>query len=261
MRAWRAYDRYDERRASLRTWLYRIATNICVDMLRSARRRGLAMDLGPASAAGAALGSPVEHRRWIHPIPDARALPTTGGPEELAVARETIRLAFVAALQYLPPRQRAVLILRDVLCWTADEVARLLETTVASVNSALQRARATLRAIGPRRAGRAGRPTRSNGTCSTATARRSSSTTWPRSARCCTRTPRCRCRRSPGGSAAATTSASPCSTRRRPARERDCGRSRRTDRRRSGRPGPAPTAYTCRSVRAAPTCPRRRAFC
>ena len=149
VRAWRSYERYDERRASLRTWLYRIATNVCLDMLRSAQRRALAIDLGPASYAGAALGPPVADERWIHPIPDDRALPRTGTPEELAVQRETIRLAFVAALQHLTPRQRAVLILRDVLCWTADEVAHLLDTTVASVNSALQRARATLRANGP----------------------------------------------------------------------------------------------------------------
>jgi RNA polymerase sigma-70 factor (ECF subfamily) len=149
VRAWRSYERYDERRASLRAWLYRIATNICLDMLRSAQRRALAIDLGPASQAGAALGPPVAEERWIHPIPDDRAVVTTGSPEELAVQRDTIRLAFVAALQYLPPRQRAVLILRDVLCWTAEEAAHLLETTVASVNSALQRARATLRANGP----------------------------------------------------------------------------------------------------------------
>jgi RNA polymerase sigma-70 factor (ECF subfamily) len=149
LRAWRSYDRYDEQRASLRTWLYRIATNICLDMLRSAQRRALAIDLGPAAHAGAALGAPVPDQQWIHPIPDGRALPTAGSPEELAVARETIRLAFVAALQHLPPRQRAVLILRDVLCWTAEEVARLLETTVASANSALQRARTTLRANAP----------------------------------------------------------------------------------------------------------------
>jgi RNA polymerase sigma-70 factor, ECF subfamily len=149
MRAWRSHDRYDERRASMRTWLYRIATNVCFDLLRNAQRRALAMDLGPAAHAGAALGRPVADQRWIHPIPDGRALPVTDNPEELAVQRETIRLAFVAALQYLPPRQRAVLILRDVLCWTAEEVARLTETTVASVNSALQRARATLRTKGP----------------------------------------------------------------------------------------------------------------
>jgi RNA polymerase sigma-70 factor (ECF subfamily) len=149
VRAWRSSDRYDERRASLRTWLYRIATNICIDMLRTAQRRALAVDLGPAAHAGAVLGPPVAEQRWIHPIPDGRVLPATDGPEDLAVQRETIRLAFIAALQHLPPRQRAVLILRDVLCWTAEEVARLLETTVASVNSALQRARATLRANGP----------------------------------------------------------------------------------------------------------------
>jgi RNA polymerase sigma-70 factor (ECF subfamily) len=150
VRAWRSYDRYDERRASLRTWLYRIATNVCLDMLRSAQRRALAMDLGPASTAGAALGPPVADQRWIQPIPDGRALPATDSPEESAVARETIRLAFVAALQHLPHRQRAVLILRDVLCWTAEEVALLLETTAASVNSALQRARVTLRTKAPR---------------------------------------------------------------------------------------------------------------
>ncbi|QSB14232.1 sigma-70 family RNA polymerase sigma factor [Natronosporangium hydrolyticum] len=149
MRAWRSYDRYDETRASLRTWLYRIATNVCLDLLRSAQRRALAMDLGPAVHAGAAIGPPVADQRWIHPIPDDRALPATDNPEELTVQRETIRLAFVAALQHLPPRQRAVLILRDVFCWTAAEVARLLETTVAAVNSALQRARATLQTNGP----------------------------------------------------------------------------------------------------------------
>lgn len=149
VRAWQSYQRYDERRGSLRTWLYRIATNVCLDMLRSAQRRALAVDLGPASPAGSALGPPVADERWIMPIADHRALPATGSPEELAVQRETIRLAFVAALQHLPPRQRAVLILRDVLCWSAQEVAQLLDTTAASVNSALQRARATVTANAP----------------------------------------------------------------------------------------------------------------
>jgi RNA polymerase sigma-70 factor (ECF subfamily) len=144
VRAWRASDRYDERRASLRTWLYRIATNVCLDMLRSAQRRALAVDLAPPARFGDDFGPVVPDERWIHPIPDSRVL-----TEDLAVRRETVRLAFVAALQHLPPRQRAVLILRDVLCWSADEVATLLETTVASVNSALQRSRATLRANAP----------------------------------------------------------------------------------------------------------------
>jgi RNA polymerase sigma-70 factor (ECF subfamily) len=147
VRAWRSFDRYDERRGSLRPWLYRIATNVCLDMLRGAQRRALAMDLTQASTAAPAFGQAAPERAWIQPIPDSAALVTGGDPEGLAVQRETIRLAFVAALQHLPPRQRAVLILRDVLCWKADEVADLLETTVASVNSALQRARSTLRAI------------------------------------------------------------------------------------------------------------------
>jgi RNA polymerase sigma-70 factor (ECF subfamily) len=147
VRAWRSFDRYDEQRASLRTWLYSIATNICLDMLRSTQRRAVAMDLSPLAHAGSGIGEPASEQIWIQPIPDSRALPISGDPEESAVQRETIRLAFVAALQYLPPRQRAVLILRDVLCWKAEEVAQLLETTVASVTSALQRARSTLRAV------------------------------------------------------------------------------------------------------------------
>ncbi|MEU3169297.1 sigma-70 family RNA polymerase sigma factor [Streptosporangium sp. NPDC006930] len=147
LRAWRAFDRYDERRASLRTWLYSIATNICLDMLRSTQRRALATDLSRAADGGPSIGEPVSERVWVQPVPDGLVLPMDGDPEELAVRRETIRLAFVAALQHLPPRQRAVLILRDVLRWKAGEVADLLETTVASVTSALQRARSTLRTV------------------------------------------------------------------------------------------------------------------
>lgn len=148
VRAWRSFDRFDAGRASLRSWLYAIATNVCFDMLRSAQRRARAMDLGPSSQVGAPLGAPLPETAWVQPVPDDRVLPD-GDPAELAVQRETIRLAFIAALQHLPPRQRAVLILREVLSWKADEVARLLDTTVASVNSALQRARATLEALEP----------------------------------------------------------------------------------------------------------------
>jgi RNA polymerase sigma-70 factor (ECF subfamily) len=147
LRAWRSLDRFDETRSPLRTWLYAIATNICVDMLRSAQRRARAMDLGPPSQVGPDLGIPLLERVWILPIPDDRALPAAADPADRAGQRETIRLAFVAALQHLPPRQRAVLILRDVLCWKSDEVARLLATTVASVTSTLQRARATLKSV------------------------------------------------------------------------------------------------------------------
>ena len=144
IRAWRSFDRF-EGRAALRSWLYRIATNVCIDMLNGRQRRARPMDLGPARTPHlSSLGAPLPEASWIQPMPDSRVLPTGSDPADLAVERETIRLAFVGALQHLPPRQRAVLLLREVLRWQASEVAELLEMTVASVNSALQRARATL---------------------------------------------------------------------------------------------------------------------
>jgi RNA polymerase sigma-70 factor (ECF subfamily) len=145
LRAWRSLDGF-QGRSSLRSWLYRIATNVCLDMLGGRERRARPMDLGQARPADSALGEPLPEATWILPIPDDRVLPAGGDPAEVAESRETVRLAFVAALQHLPPRQRAVLILREVLQWRASEVAELLETSEASVNSALQRARSTLAA-------------------------------------------------------------------------------------------------------------------
>jgi RNA polymerase sigma-70 factor (ECF subfamily) len=143
VRAWKGLDRF-EGRSSLRSWLYKIATNVCFDMTKGKQRRALPMDLGPASTASSVLGDALPEATWIEPMPDGLAVPSSADPAERATARESIRLAFVTALQYLPPRQRAVLLLRDVLKWRASEVATLLDTTVASVNSALQRAHATL---------------------------------------------------------------------------------------------------------------------
>jgi RNA polymerase sigma-70 factor, ECF subfamily len=143
VRAWRGIERLDAPEA-LRSWLYRIATNVCLDMLSGAQRRAQPIDLGPASTAESALGPKLGEESWVLPVPDSRVLPENGDPAELAAARETVRLAFVAALQHLPPRQRAVLILCEVLRWKASEAAELLGTTTAGVNSALQRARATL---------------------------------------------------------------------------------------------------------------------
>jgi len=151
LRAWKHAGDYDPARASMRTWVYRIATNVCLDMLRSARRRARAVDFASTASPGGDLGAPLPESTWVLPILDrsladhAHADPLLADPADVAVRRETIRLAFVAALQHLPARQRAVLILRDVLCWPADEVATLLETSVASVTSALQRARGSLR--------------------------------------------------------------------------------------------------------------------
>jgi RNA polymerase sigma-70 factor, ECF subfamily len=143
LRGWRSFEGF-EGRASFRSWLYRIATNVCLDLLEGRKRRARPMDLGPARTADTALGPTLPEATWVEPIPDGAVLADTGDPAERAEARESIRLAFVAALQVLPPRQRAVLILREVLRWRASEVAELLETTVAAVNSALQRARAAL---------------------------------------------------------------------------------------------------------------------
>ncbi len=144
VRAWRSLDRF-EGRAALRSWLYRIATNVCIDLINSRKRRALPMDLGPAQEPVESNLHTLPAAEWIQPVPDALVVPD-GDPADVAVARETIRLALVAALQHLPPRQRAVLILCEVLRWQAAEVAELLDTSVASVNSALQRARATLAA-------------------------------------------------------------------------------------------------------------------
>ena len=142
LRAWRAIDGF-EGRAALRSWLYRIATNVCLDLLGGRSRRARPMDLSGPRSAASPLGEALGEATWIEPIPDGRVV-TEHDPAELALERESVRLAFVAALQHLPPRQRAVLILREVLKWRAGEVAELLDTSVASVNSALQRARAAL---------------------------------------------------------------------------------------------------------------------
>jgi RNA polymerase sigma-70 factor, ECF subfamily len=143
IKAWRGLDRF-EGRAALRSWLYRIATNTCLDMLSSRERRARPMDLGPAQEPVESNLNTLPEVTWVEPVPDSLVVSPDGDPAELAQTRETIRLAFVAALQHLPPRQRAVLLLCEVLRWQATEVAELLETSVASVNSALQRARATL---------------------------------------------------------------------------------------------------------------------
>lgn len=148
LRAWRSFDSYDPQRASLRTWLYRIATNACLTALEQRRRRPLPAGLAAAAKGGASLelGSDVE---WLQPIPDT-LLPQPVDPAALLASRVGVRLALVAALQHLPARQRAVLILREVMAWSAAEAASLLGTTPAAVNSALQRARAQLNTAAPR---------------------------------------------------------------------------------------------------------------
>jgi RNA polymerase sigma-70 factor, ECF subfamily len=147
VRAWRSLERF-EGRSALKSWLYRIATNVCLDMLSGKERRVRPLDLGPPGSVDTLLTT-LPETTWLEPIPDGRVLDGEGDPATLAEERDTLRLAFVAALQHLPPQQRAVLILREVLRWRANEVAELLDTSVASVNSALQRARASLDAVEP----------------------------------------------------------------------------------------------------------------
>jgi RNA polymerase sigma-70 factor, ECF subfamily len=145
LRAWRALPRFEDR-TGLRPWLYRIATNACLDMLKGRSRRALPIDVAPVAAGDLRRGDPRPEETWIQPAPD-RLILTDADPADHTVSRESVRLAFIAALQHLAPRQRAVLILRDVLRWRAAEVATLLETSVDAVNSALRRARATLGTI------------------------------------------------------------------------------------------------------------------
>jgi RNA polymerase sigma-70 factor, ECF subfamily len=149
VRAWRGLPDF-EGRSALRSWLYRIATNVCLDQLSGRQRRALPMDLSgsPWQPVEASLAARRPGTAWVEPVLDRQVVSTDADPAEQAVQRESILLAFVPALQHLPPRQRAVLLLREVLRWRAEEVARLLDTTVASVNSALQRARATMAAVG-----------------------------------------------------------------------------------------------------------------
>jgi RNA polymerase sigma-70 factor (ECF subfamily) len=142
IRAWKGLERFEER-SSLRTWLYTIASRVCLDALSDRTRRARPMEMGPAGTVNDELTAyPASH--WLEPVPDAQALPADADPSELFMLRESIRLAFVAALQHLPPRQRAVLLLVEVLGWSAAEVAQSLDMSVAAVNSALQRARGTV---------------------------------------------------------------------------------------------------------------------
>src|SRR3989440_9018738 len=154
LRAWRSREGF-ERRATLRSWLYRIATNVCIDMPARPQRRARPMDLVSPSTTATAVLNELPEYTWVQPLADARVLPAGDDPAEVVAQRESVRLAFIAALQHLPPRQRAVLILREVLHWQASEVAELLDTTTASINSALQRARATLDGLSDEDRGRA----------------------------------------------------------------------------------------------------------
>ncbi len=142
LRAWRASDSFDGR-AALRTWLYRIATNVCLDQLSSKERRFRPMSNSPAGTVDTELIQ-LPRTHWLEPVPDARALPADADPAERAILKQSIRLAFVAALQHLPPRQRAILLLMEVLGFSAADVAESLAISAAAVNSALQRARVTL---------------------------------------------------------------------------------------------------------------------
>ena len=148
LRAWRAYDRFEER-SSLRTWLYRIATSACLTALESRSRRPLPSGLGAPSAAPEAELAQQPEVPWLEPIPDAMVAGGPADPATIATSRDSVRLALIAALQHLPPRQRTVLILREILSWPAADVAELLGTTTAAVNSSLQRARAQIGQVAP----------------------------------------------------------------------------------------------------------------
>lgn len=143
LRAWRRADSLQER-AALKSWLFRIATNVCLDQIDGRKRRAVPVELGEVGSADTPVGEPLPESTWVLPVADGQVVDPDADPAARTAERESLRLAFVAALQHLPARQRVVLVLREVLRWSAKEVAELLDTSVASVNSALQRARATL---------------------------------------------------------------------------------------------------------------------
>jgi RNA polymerase sigma-70 factor (ECF subfamily) len=143
LRAWRRADTLQDR-AALKSWLFRIATNVCLDQIEGSKRRARPVDLTDPGSAETPIGAPLPETTWVLPIADGQVADPDADPAQRMADAESLRLAFVAALQHLPARQRVVLVLREVLRWSAKEVAEMLETSVASVNSALQRARATL---------------------------------------------------------------------------------------------------------------------
>ena len=157
VRAWRRSDTLAEP-AALKSWLFRIATNVCLDQIEDRKRRARPVDLADAGSAETPVGAPLPETAWVLPIAGSQAVDPDADPAARAAQRESLRLAFVAALQHLPARQRVVLVLREVLRWSAQEVADLLEASVASVNSALQRARATLDELALRDAEAPARP-------------------------------------------------------------------------------------------------------
>ena len=213
LRAWRSYGGF-EGRSSVRTWLYQIATNRCLTELAKRSRRMLPSGLSdPEPDPDAYLDEAGPEVSWLQPAPDAMVIPDSADPAAIVAAREGLRLALIASLQYLPPRQRAVLVLRDVLAFPAAEVAVMLGTTTASVKSALQRARARLEELAPgrrpdHRADRAAAPARS----STSTSRRSRMPTPPRWSGSCSRTPPWRRHRCAPGSPAAAPACRSCAT-------------------------------------------------
>ena len=195
IRAWRSYGDF-EGRSSLRTWLYRIATNACLRALENSGRRPLPSGLGgPGEYPDAPLAAARPEVPWLQPIPDALVSTGSADPAEIAASRQGMRLALIAALQYLPARQRAVLILRDVLRWRAAEVAELLGTTTTAVNGMLQRARARLEQAAPDQDQIHEPADPPTAPCSTGSPPRSRTPMSRRSCNCCARTPCSRCRR------------------------------------------------------------------
>ena len=203
VRAWRRSDTLAEP-AALKSWLFRIATNVCLDQIEDRKRRARPVDLADAGSADTPVGAPLPESTWVLPIAGSQVADPDADPATQAAERESLRLAFVAALQHLPARQRVVLVLREVLRWSAQEVADLLETSVASVNSALQRARATLDELALERLRRP-QPVparRTSAACSSSTSRPSPSTTSTASSPCCATTSSSTCRRCRSGCAA-----------------------------------------------------------